>query len=93
MSSLRFEMVSSSRLTCPQSNDADNAAKHVWPANLSLCCNDTADISLRANNTNLNSRWLSWIFSPAFDGFHKRCTSHVAFDRFTKSLTSIAACL
>ena len=72
---------------------AYKAAKDVEPSNLSLCCNGTVGIVLRAKNTNLNSRWLTWIFSPASDGFHKRWTSNVAFNRFTKGLTSIVACL
>jgi hypothetical protein len=81
MSSLGFGMVSSSKLTCPQSKYADEAREeHVEPANLSLCFNCTVDIGLRAKNTNLNSRWLTWILSPESDGFHKRLTSHVAFD-------------
>jgi hypothetical protein len=33
------------------------------PANLSVDCNGTVDIGLRAKNTSLNSRcWLTWIF-------------------------------
>jgi hypothetical protein len=32
---------------------ADKVAKHVEPANLSMWCNGTVDIGLRANNTNL----------------------------------------
>ena len=68
-------------------------AKHVEPFNLSLCCNGTVDIVLCANNTNLNSRWLTRIVYPASDGFQKRNTSHVTFDRLPESLTSIVACL
>ena len=35
---------------------ADEAAKHVEPANFSLCFNRTVGIGLCAENTNLNGR-------------------------------------
>jgi hypothetical protein len=72
---------------------AYKAAKHVELSNFSLRCNSTVDIVLRAKNTNLNRRCLTRIFCPASDGFHKRYTSHVAFDRLPESVTSIVACL
>ena len=79
---LRFEMY------MPPSVYAYKAVNYVEPSNVSLCCNGTVDIVLREKNTNLNSRWPTWI-----DGFHKRYTDHVALDRLPESLTSIVACL
>ena len=43
---------------------ADEAAKHVEPGNLSLCCNGTVDIGLCAKDVNLDSRWLTMFFMP-----------------------------
>jgi hypothetical protein len=63
------------------------------PSNLGLCLNDAMDIVLSAQYANLNSRWLTRVLYPAFDGFHNVWSSHVAFDRLPESLTSIVSCL
>jgi hypothetical protein len=71
--------------------DAYKATKHMKPSNLSLCFNGTMNIILSAQYANLNSRSLTQVLYPAFDGFHNVWTSHVAFDRLPESLTSIVA--
>ena len=73
--------------------NAYKATKHMKPSNLGLCFNGTMDIVLSAKYANLNSRWLTRVLCPAYDGYHKIWTSHVAFDRLPESLTSIVTCL
>jgi hypothetical protein len=73
--------------------DAYKATKHMKPSNLGLYLNGTVAIILSAMYANLNSRWLTRVLCPASDGFHKRWTSHVAFDCLPESLTSIVAYL
>jgi hypothetical protein len=71
---------------------AYKAAKHVEPSNLSLCCNGTVDIVLRAKNTKSLTvgGWPSTrIVSPSSDGFRKQWTSHVAFGHLPESLTTL----
>ena len=48
----------------PPSVYAYKAVQHMEPSNLSLCCNGTVDIGLRAKNTSLNRRWLTRIVCP-----------------------------
>ena len=63
------------------------------PSNLGFCFNGAMDIVLSAQYANLNSRWLTRVLYPAFDGFHNVWSSRVAFDRLPESLTSIISCL